>query len=34
MFNLEGKVALVTDAVNRHILYVDGGILAYTGKQP
>ena len=23
-----------SDAVNRHILYVDGGILAYIGKQP
>ena len=37
MFNLTGKVALVTgasDAVNGHILYVDGGILAYIGKQP
>ncbi len=23
-----------SDAVNGHILYVDGGILAYIGKQP
>ena len=24
----------VSDFVNGHILYVDGGILAYIGKQP
>ena len=23
-----------SDAVNGHVLYVDGGILAYIGKQP
>ena len=27
-------VFLASDAVNGHILYVDGGILAYIGKQP
>ena len=26
--------AEASDAVNGHILYVDGGILAYIGKQP
>ena len=24
----------ISDDVNGHILYVDGGILAYIGKQP
>ncbi len=39
-FNLSGKVALVTGVsygigfAIGHILYVDGGILAYIGKQP
>ncbi len=40
LFDLTGKVALVTGGAhsigfaNGHILYVDGGILAYIGKQP
>ena len=46
IFSLEGKNACITggpavflashasDAVNGHVLYVDGGILAYIGKQP
>ena len=33
--DLEGlAVFLASDFVNGHILYVDGGILAYIGKQP
>jgi len=27
-------VSSASDFVNGHILYVDGGILAYIGKQP
>ena len=28
------ETALYTDFVNGQVLYVDGGILAYIGKQP
>lgn len=37
LFSLKGRVLLafsISGFVNGHILYVDGGILAYLGKQP